>query len=329
MQWKVYYRGTQGALSETTVEAKDRASLFEELSRRGISAVKIEEIGERRARGSFARRAKAQRGESSSGRVLFWCALGALGVLVVGAFAALALLPGGFFAGSEAPGVPGLIAEVSSSGAKSTHASDGSAAAIGAGDNDADDDPATAEGTAHARAAVGTASALDDEQAEAQAEERKAKRRRIFNSGTDELIALATCAPEGGSIPPLPMIDKHDTDRFIESLSEPIEIDEEDTPEIRAVKERVQKVRMEIVQVFRDNPDMELNQILNEHRDIFNHNSRLYAEAKQEYDELLREGDIEGAREYREGLNEAFAEMGVKQIENEETDDDEEEPYED
>ncbi len=187
-------------------------------------------------------------------------------------------------------------------------------------------DGSHAHGTAPASAGERSVSAAEN--AAAKEPEAQKKRRRIFNSGTDELIALATCAPEGGSIPPLPAISRQDTDRFIASLSEPIEIEEGDSKEIVALKERVHQVRMELVQVFKDNPDAELSDILNEHRELFNHNSQLYAEAKREYDEILSAGDVEGARAYREGMNGALSEMGIKQIENEE-DTDEENLHED
>lgn len=43
MKWEITYRGTDGALRAAIVEASDRKELFKELSRKGISAVKVRE----------------------------------------------------------------------------------------------------------------------------------------------------------------------------------------------------------------------------------------------------------------------------------------------
>ena len=319
MKWLVTYRNREGRQEELEIEASDRRALFEELARRGISAIRTAETDGR------AKSRPKQGGRPPVGLAR----LGAFAVVgAVLAFVAFKFLSnGGNTAAAKCDNECTRITE----SAPSTPTPRQTPSAVSDRARLPDAPRGKADGRrVHAAAtpAGGRSSSAAENAAAAKEPEAQKKRRRIFNSGTDELIALATCAPEGGSIPPLPAISRQDTDRFIASLSEPIEIEEGDSKEIVALKERVHQVRMELVQVFKDNPDAELSDILNEHRELFNHNSKLYAEAKREYDEILSSGDVEGARAYREGMNGALSEMGIKQIENEE-DTNEEDLHED
>ncbi len=141
--------------------------------------------------------------------------------------------------------------------------------------------------------------------------------KRLFENGTDQLINLATSTPEGAPMPPLPPMTREDTDHFIMSLKKPVHIDEDDPPRIQEMKKRVQAVREQIAQALSDDPNRELSEILNGHRELFNENSRLYAQSKAEYDELVEAGNLEEARKYREAVNAELAALGAKQIENE------------
>ena len=317
MKWLVTYRNREGRQEELEIEASDRRALFEELARRGISAIRTAESDGR------AKSRPKQGGRPPVGLAR----LGAFAVVgAVLAFVAFKFLSNdGNTAAAKRDNERTRITE--SAPSKPTHRQTPSAVSDRARLSDAPRGKADGRHAAPASAGGRSSSAAENAAAAKEPEAQK-KRRRIFNSGTDELIALATCAPEGGSIPPLPAISREDTDRFIASLSEPIEIEEGDSKEIVVLKERVQQVRMELVQVFKDNPDAELSDILNEHRELFNHNSQLYAEAKREYDEILSSGDVEGARAYREGMNGALSEMGIKQIENEEDTNEEDQPEE-
>ena len=118
-------------------------------------------------------------------------------------------------------------------------------------------------------------------------------------------------------MPPLPPMTIEDTDHFIMSLKRPVRINEDDPPRIQEMKKRVQAVREQIAQALSDDPSRELSEILNGHRELFNENSRLYAQSKAEYDELVEAGDLEQARKYREAVNAELAALGAKQIENE------------
>ena len=86
--FKVTKRGPSGKFEETVMEAGDREALFAELTRRGISAIKVEEV---------AAGVKAAR-RPVSGRVVAWIAIVAVAALAV---AAWLLFPRG--EGREAP----------------------------------------------------------------------------------------------------------------------------------------------------------------------------------------------------------------------------------
>ena len=143
---------------------------------------------------------------------------------------------------------------------------------------------------------------------------KKPKRKPIFKNGTDQLIYLAVFASKGASIPPLPLMTRADTDKFIESLREPIEIDPKDPDHVKTMKNQVNEVRQQIAGLIAQEPDKELSQILNAHREDFNNTLNLRAEAQKAYDALVSEGDEEAAAEYRKKANEFLEQYGAEPI---------------
>lgn len=147
------------------------------------------------------------------------------------------------------------------------------------------------------------------------AEGTEPKKKPVFVNGTDQLIAMATGVPEGCTIPPLPNMTPADTDRFIETLKKPIEIDEKDSDAVKAAKERVQQVREQIAQWMQEEPGKELGAILNEHRDDFNHTTEMQNEVKKGLQEYLDANDTEGAQKYLTMMNLALQQVGVPEVE--------------
>ena len=152
--------------------------------------------------------------------------------------------------------------------------------------------------------------------------ESKPKRKPIFKNGTDQLIYLAVFASNGASIPPLPRMTSDDTQRYIDSLRSPIEIEEDDPPQVREMKKSVNEVRQQIADIIVREPDRELSEILNAHRDDFNGRLNLRAEAQKAYDDLVKEGDEEGAAAYLEKANKFLTDYGIDPIEREANDED-------
>ena len=142
----------------------------------------------------------------------------------------------------------------------------------------------------------------------------KPKRKPIFKNGTDQLIFLAVFASKGSSIPPLPKMSPADTQRYIDSLRSPIEIEEDDPPQVQEMKKGVNEVRQQIADIIVKEPDRDLSEILNAHREDFNNRIDLRADAQKTYDKFIAEGDAEGAAAYLEKANEFLVDYGIDPI---------------
>ena len=158
-----------------------------------------------------------------------------------------------------------------------------------------------------------TRNTADAQPADAKKEE-KPKPKRVFKSGTDELIAMVMSNPPGGQMPPLPAIGPGETKHFLESLKKPIEIDKDDSDHVKAIKELVQNTREEIVKLMEENPNLSFADILQEHRKINNENVDIRGKTIAELQKIIDEGDIEGAMKFRTTMNFALQQMGIEEM---------------
>ena len=304
MAWfTVQYRDKSGARAEAEFDAADKTALFKILAEKNLTPVRI----------IPGRLAKKRSASGNAGRGI----LAGL-IVVVGALAALYFL---------VPPNPG-DEPTQKAGKQENRKSNTRVAAKPTQGPDAvakRNKPSAAPGKDAANAVTleassgASASTVDGSPSP---EEEKPKPRQIFKHGTDQLIWLAVFASNGASIPPLPHMSKADTDRFIESLGAPIEIDPEEPAHIQEMKKAVDEVRREVAELLAKNPGEELMNVLNDHRNEFNGRLHLHADAQKEYDKFLEEGDAEGAEEYRLQANELLAEYGAEPIKAE-TDDEE------
>ena len=303
MAWfTVQYRDKNGAKAEAEFEAADRSALFKMLSAKNITPVRVVD-------GRLAKKKGAKSGGAVRGIIAGL-------IVVVGALAALYfLVPSD--SGDEPKQNVKKQERKTNSRVTSKPAKD-SGAAVKQGKPSAtpvkDAPAALPDGTPTTSAETANDSPAPEEE--------KPKPRRIFKHGTDQLIWLAVFASNGASIPPLPHMTKTDTDRFIESLGTPIEIDPDEPEHIQQMKKAVDEVRRDVAELLAKNPGEELMTVLNNHRDEFNGRLNLHADAQKEYNRFLEEGDAEGAEEYRLQANELLAEYGAEPIEAE-TDDEE------
>lgn len=159
-----------------------------------------------------------------------------------------------------------------------------------------------------------TRNTADAQPAAAAKKEEKPKTKRVFESGTDQLIAMVMSNPPGGQMPPLPDIGPGETKHFLESLKKPIEIDKDDSDHIKAIKELVQNTREEIVKLMEENPNMSFGDILQEHRKINNENVDIRGKTIAELQKIIDEGDIEGAKKFRTTMNFALQQMGIEEM---------------
>ena len=303
MAWfTVQYRDKNGAKAEAEFEAADRSALFKSLSAKNITPVRVVD-------GRLAKKKGVKSGGAVRG------ILAGL-IVVVGALAAFYfLVPSN---SSDEPKQNGKKQERKPNARVTSKPAKDSGAAVKQGK------PSAAPGKDAPTALPGDARPDSAETGgdSPSTEEEKPKPRRIFKHGTDQLIWLAVFASNGASIPPLPHMTKTDTDRFIESLGTPIEIDPDEPEHIQQMKKAVDEVRRDVAELLAKNPGEELMTVLNNHRDEFNGRLNLHADAQKEYNRFLEEGDAEGAEEYRLQANELLAEYGAEPIEAE-TDDEE------
>lgn len=302
MAWfTVQYRDKNGAKAEAEYEAADRPALFKMLSGRNITPVRVVD-------GRLAKKKGAKSGGAVRG------ILAGL-IVVVGALAAFYFLVPSNSGNEPKQNVKKQERKPNTYGAPKPAKDSGEAVKQGK-------QSATRGKTAPTALPGETTAVSAATDGETPAQEEKPKPRRIFKHGTDQLIWLAVFASNGASIPPLPHMTKTDTDRFIESLGTPIEIDPDEPEHIQQMKKAVDEVRRDVAELLAKNPGEELMTVLNNHRDEFNGRLNLHADAQKEYNRFLEEGDAEGAEEYRLQANELLAEYGAEPIEAE-TDDEE------
>ena len=296
MAFKVSYRGNDGAQESIIIDAASRPQLFAELQKRGISAIRVEETTGKPKKAKPSPSTPSARKPSPLRGLL-------AGLLVISLAVAawFYLLPTLEHVKAKKSKKPALIAEVAPEIAEPRDNSPENAA------------KGRSTSTAATTAATESNSLLPDSAASASAE--PPKPHPIFKTPTDQLIWLAVFASNGASVPPLPRIERSDTDRFIESLSEPLVIEPDDPPHIQSMKEKISDVRKDILEIIMQNPDKELYDILNEHREEFNSNLNLYADAKKEYDDLVAQGDEEAAEIYRVSANAFLEQLGANLIE--------------
>jgi len=132
----------------------------------------------------------------------------------------------------------------------------------------------------------------------------------VFASAADQLLAAAVDGDGDG--PPMPGATAADEKRFLESLKKPIEILDTDTPEIRALKEKVIQARADMAEMLSQGRGFA--EVLAEHRKMQEENAAVRREVAGELQTLVESGDTEAALEYRKRVNAALEQMGVKPL---------------
>ncbi len=134
---------------------------------------------------------------------------------------------------------------------------------------------------------------------------------QIFNSASDQLLAMALGGEPGQDVPPLPLGPGVDHD-FRESLKRPIVINDDDTEEVKRIKETVKAAREDMLKILEEGGTVEA--ALREHERLQRDNNKIHREAVLEYRRILESGDEEGAAEYMRIMNTAFQQMGIAPI---------------
>lgn len=133
----------------------------------------------------------------------------------------------------------------------------------------------------------------------------------VFENSSDQILAMALSVPQGGELPPLPIPSTMDKD-FLDSLSKPIVIDEEDSDAVRKLKEDVIAARKDMQELLKSGGSAA--EILQEHRRLLNENTATRNQVIKELRAIIDSGDIKGAEKYVRTMNVALGQMGIMEI---------------
>lgn len=145
----------------------------------------------------------------------------------------------------------------------------------------------------------------------------------VFSNGTDQVLAMAMSATDDCSMPPLPGLGRDDKENLVAALTTPVAISPEDPDQLRALKERVNAVKREIVDLMKQDPTVELGQLLEDHRAELNSHVELRSDAKQYLEAILSESGEEEALKFRDRVNEMLLQIGASPIDFSEEEEDE------
>ena len=135
----------------------------------------------------------------------------------------------------------------------------------------------------------------------------------IWKNSTDQLLHLAMSSTPGVAMPPMPFTANGNmTKEFLESLKTPIVINEDDSEEAKAAKERVIEARETAKRLIDEGYTFE--QILAETESQNQHDANLRREVVDRIEEMKREGDIDMARKYAEKANEVLRQYGILEV---------------
>lgn len=127
-------------------------------------------------------------------------------------------------------------------------------------------------------------------------------------SSTDQLLAMAI---GGDDMPPIPVAPGADAE-FRKSLETPIIVLHTDSEEIKAWKRSMNEARLQM----KDQLDAgkTFAEVIAEHQEMTRHNTEMRAKVQAELVKIVDGGDMEGAKQYLETMNEALDSMGIKPI---------------
>lgn len=138
------------------------------------------------------------------------------------------------------------------------------------------------------------------------------ERENILPSAADQMLALMTSNDDGFGAPPLPHVGNFE-DAFGDALKHEIVINENDSKEVKELKERVIAARKELLDLMAQGVDA--NDVVAEYKRTQEDNSTIRFEAAKAIREMLDAGDIEGAKELCTKYNEVLERAGIMRIE--------------
>ena len=138
------------------------------------------------------------------------------------------------------------------------------------------------------------------------------ERENVLPSAADQMLALMTAPDDGFGAPPLPAMVNFE-DEFGSAIRTEIVVEESDSAEVKALKERVIAARKELLDLMARG--VRANDVVKEYARMQKDNATIRFEAAKGVRELLDEGDVEGAKELCARYNEVLKRADIMQIE--------------
>lgn len=134
----------------------------------------------------------------------------------------------------------------------------------------------------------------------------------ISEFGTDQLIAMALQSADGRGAPMPGMSGKSLDAQFKESLKTPIVINEDDSPELKKIKQDVIAAREDMAAMIEEGRSVA--DVLQETVKVNKENAETRKTCLKEYREILQSGDLDSAKKYLLKINIALQQMGIKEL---------------
>ena len=313
MIWTVTYRDERGERNVIEIEAADRNALFDELRRRGISAISVAE-GKPRRKIRMDKAVYSGR-TSRSSRVLYG---GIVGIIVIAASIGVWLY---LSSGKTRPPTPRATTKTAVSTAQKASASQRSkptAQFVPFNRVEAVSNPnARHYKGVEVVASSATTNSIDGAIVERLklADGRTVKvvtlPKPLFENPSDQLIAMALSSQPGQSVAPMP-VDANVEQAFLDSLLSPIKINEDDPDNVKEIKANVIEARAYIADEVKAGKSV--REVLEAYQRQMNDIADRHLMAVQEMQKIKAEYGIEAAREFAVRVNEAFCARGVPEI---------------
>jgi len=135
---------------------------------------------------------------------------------------------------------------------------------------------------------------------------------QTFTNPMLQLIAAAVGGAYENELAPLPPVGPEGDKQLREALKVEVPDLPDDTDEVRKLKEAVRATRKEMLTLL--DQGISVNEILTQHRELWNENAHVRREMKESYRRMLKDGDEEGAAKYLENINGVFRGMGITEL---------------
>lgn len=134
----------------------------------------------------------------------------------------------------------------------------------------------------------------------------------VLEYASDQILAMVTQENGGGAMPPIPGIKGFEND-FGDAVRKEIVINDDDSPEVKALKERVKQARKDMLQLMAEGKSAE--EVLREHQTMQKENADMRNVVVTELRKYLEEGDVESAQALCDKMNPILENNGIMRVE--------------